>query len=138
MRRNQRGRGEDRGVIGLEALQRVSLDRAGEKLGFERIKLFRDIVLAMEIALVENLGENVFRQNMLDQHLAHVGGGDGGVDRLLRVLQKFNLSRAEIRLFGFGLVDHVAQGLENLRQIHLELRDRLAEIGDLRPLIAEE
>ena len=35
-------------------------------------------------------------------------------------------------------VDHVAQRLEHRRQIGLELLDRLAEIGDLRPLVAEE
>jgi predicted helicase len=36
----------------------------------------------VEIAFVENLRENIFRQNVLDQHFAHVRRVYGGVDRL--------------------------------------------------------
>jgi hypothetical protein len=75
---------------------------------------------------------------MLNQHLAHIGGGDAGVNRLLRVFQEGQGGGVELRVGGFGAFDHAAQCGEHRRQIGLELRDRFAEFGDLRPLVREK
>ena len=75
---------------------------------------------------------------MLDQHFAHVGGGDAWVDRILCVLEEAQRGLAEVIVVLLGCLDHVAQCLEHLRQIGLELLDRLAKIRDLLALVAEE
>jgi hypothetical protein len=84
VRGNQRGGGAYGRVIRLQAFQRGFLGRSGEKPGFKSVKRLGDIVLAMEIAFIKNLGS--LRQNVLDQHFPHIGCADCGVDRLLRVL----------------------------------------------------
>ena len=64
------------------------LHLAGEERALQRIEFLRHVVLAMKIRVVENLAKNFFRQDVLDQHLAYVGGADVGVDRVLGVLEK--------------------------------------------------
>ena len=81
----------DRGVVGLERLQRVPLHRAGEEFALQRIEFLRDVVLAVEIALVENVGEDLLGQDVLDQHLAHVGLAERGLIVSLACFR--NLSR---------------------------------------------
>jgi hypothetical protein len=56
VRGNQRGGGAYGRVIRLQAFQRVFLGRSGEKPGFKSVKRLGDIVLAMEIAFIKNLG----------------------------------------------------------------------------------
>ena len=61
------------------------------------------------------------------------------VDRLLRVREELGRRRAEAgvaRVLGRSII--VAQRFQHRRQVGLELLDRLAELGDLRPLVAEE
>ena len=91
-----------------------------------------------KFAIVENLREDFFGQNVLDQHFAHVGGGDVRVDRVLRVLEEAQRVLAKVIVVALGRLDHVAQRVEHRRQIGLELLDRLAEIRDLLALVAEE
>ena len=55
-----------------------------------------DHILAMELRLIEHAHKNIFRQHMLDDHLAHVRHFDLRIDRLLRQLQKFSQRRAEL------------------------------------------
>ena len=83
-----RGGGADRGVVGLQALERVLLQAAGEEVAFQRVQLARDVVVLVKVAVVEDLGEDFFGQDVLDQHLAHVGLGQAGVDGLLRMGQE--------------------------------------------------
>ena len=42
----------------------------------------------VEIVLPENLGEDIFGQNVLDQHLAHIGIGNARIDCFLGMFQK--------------------------------------------------
>ena len=83
-------------------------------------------------------GENIFGQNVLDQHLAHVGFGEAGIDRLLGVLEKLLGGLSEFRLALVGALDHRAQRFQNHRQIGFELLDGFAELGDLGAFVVEE
>ena len=115
------------------------LEVAGEESRFQRVQLAGDVVLAVEVAVVEDLGENLFGQDVLDQHLAHVGIGEAGVDGLLRMLQELRRrlrERRRCRCAARSII--VAQRLQHGRQVGLELLDGLAEVGDLGALVAEE
>jgi hypothetical protein len=133
-----RGGGADGGVVGFQALERVLLERAGEEGAFQRVQLAGDVVVLVEVAVVEDVGKDFLGQDVLDQHLAHVGLAQRGVDGLLRVGEKPGLRRAEVGIAGLLLVDHGAQGLQHGGQVGLELLHRGAEIGDLLALEAEE
>ncbi|MNC86701.1 hypothetical protein D3C83_23750 [compost metagenome] len=128
----------DGGVVRIQAAQRALFQVAGEKGVFERIKLFRDVVLAVEVVLAEYLGKYFLGQNVLDQHLAHIGGGDTRVDRLVRMLEEAFRLLAKPAVFLESLLDHVAERCEHRRQIGLELLDRFAELGDFRPLVTKK
>ncbi len=85
---DERGGALDRGVIGPQARQRVVFHLAGEERVLQRVEFLRHVVLAMKVAIVEDLREDFFRQDVLNQHFPHVGGGDARVDRVLRVLEE--------------------------------------------------
>lgn len=61
-----RGGGANGGVVGLQALERLLLERAGEEGAFERVQLAGDVVVLVEVAVVEDLGEDLFGQDVLD------------------------------------------------------------------------
>ncbi len=133
-----RRRAADGGVVGLKSLERGLLQAAGEEGFLQAVQLVGDVVLAVEVAVVEDLGEDLFRQHMLDQHFAHVGLGEAGVDGLLRMLQELARGLAEGGVLAELAFDHLAQGGQHFGQIGLELLDGLAKAGDFGPLVAEE
>ena len=63
---------------------------------------------------------------------------DRRVDRVLGVGEELVGGGAECGVLVIGRVDPLAQRLEHGRQVRLELLHRLAEFGDLLPLVAEE
>ena len=83
-------------------------------------------------------GEDIFGQDVLDQHLAHVGFREAWIDRLLSVLEKFLGGLSEFRFALVGAFDHRAQRLQHHRQVGLELLDGFAELGDLGAFVVEE
>jgi len=133
-----RGGGADGGVVTLQALERLALERAGEEGAFQRVQLAGHVVVLVKVAVVEHLGEDFFGQDVLDQHLAHVGIGQRGVDGFLRVHEEFFFGRAKA---GVALVrgfDHLAQRAEHGRQIGLELIHGGAKARNFGPLESEE
>ena len=92
---DQRRRRADCRVVGLKTLQRLPLGRAREELAFQRIELLGDVVLAVEIILVEDVGEDFLSQDVLDQHLPHIGFRQHGIDGLLGMLQECRRRLAE-------------------------------------------
>jgi len=75
---------------------------------------------------------------VLNQHLADIFGRNGGVYRLLRVLEEFGCTLAESGAVFLRFLDHRAQSFKHLRQVGLKLHYRLAEVSNLGPLITEE
>lgn len=75
---------------------------------------------------------------MLDQHFAHIGRCDSGIDGLTRMFEKLLFRGGEALVVLVGRFDHVAQRFEDSWQIDFELFDRLAELGDFRPLIRKK
>jgi hypothetical protein len=68
-----RGGGADGCVVRFQALERVLLQRAREKGAFQRVQLAGDVVVLVKVALIEDVGKDFLGQDVLDQHLAHVG-----------------------------------------------------------------
>src|SRR5664280_2893601 len=102
-------RGPDGVVIRLQSLQRRLLQRAGEEQALQRVKFLGHVVLAMEIILVKDLGKYFLSEDMLDQHLTNVFSRNSGIDRFLRVLEKFGSALAESRIILLRLFDHLSQ-----------------------------
>jgi hypothetical protein len=75
---------------------------------------------------------------VLDQHLAHIGFCQTGIDRLLGVLEKLLGGFSEFRFAFVGVLDHRAQRLQHHRQVGLELLDGFAKFGDLGTFVVEE
>ena len=75
---------------------------------------------------------------MLNQHLPHVSIRNAGVDALLSMLKELTRGIREGPVGRVRVLDALTQGLQDRRKIFLELRYRLAKIGDLGALIAEE
>lgn len=69
-----------RSVNPLNPVRVAPLDGAGEEGAFEGVELVRDVVVAVEVAVVEDMGEDLLGQHVLDRHLAHVGLGQRRVD----------------------------------------------------------
>jgi hypothetical protein len=74
-----RGGGADGGVVGFQALERVLLQRTREEGAFQRVQLAGDVVVLVKVAVVEDVGKDFLGQDVLDQHLAHVGLGQRGL-----------------------------------------------------------
>jgi hypothetical protein len=91
----------------------------------------------MEVRIVEDLRKNFFGQDVLNQHFPHVSCGDVWIDCVLCMLEEAKRVLTEIYVALLSL-DHVAQRLEHLGQVGLELLDRLAKIRDLLALVAKE
>ena len=91
-----------------------------------------DVVLAVELVLGEDAQEYVLRQDVLEQHLAHVGGGHLGAYRLSAQLQEAGGGGHVVLVLGLGLLYGLAQVFEDGGQVGLELLLRLPELLDLR------
>ncbi len=95
----------------------------------------------MEIAVAEDLAENLLGEDVLDQHLANVGGGDVGVDRLLRVLEELDRGVAKIgippsppsRSSTAGASRTAGRSVLNWDTARAELGDLLALVRKKRP-----
>ena len=132
------GGGADGGVVRRHALERLVLGVAFEERRLQLVKLAGDVVVLMKRRAGKDGGENVLGQDVLDQHLAHVGFREAGVDRLLGVLEKIFRGFSEVRLALVGAHDHGAQRFEDFWEISFELLDRLAKLRDLGALVLEE
>ncbi len=133
-----RGGGADGGVITLQPFERLLFERAGKESAFQRVQLARYVVVLVKVAVVKHLGKNLFRQDVLNQHLAHIGIAQQRVDGLLRVQQKPLFGGAEFSVAAVRLLNHAAQCGQHGGQIGFELLHSAAEIGNLRALIAKK
>ena len=97
-----------------------------------------DVVFAVEVVVAEDAREDILGQDVLDQHLTHVVGGDGRVDARLSLPQEIGGGGAKAFVARVGLIDPCAERDKNGGQVGLELDDGLAKFRDLRPLPAEE
>ena len=133
----RRGR-TDRGVVDLQAAQGLVPGVAGEEGVLELVQLAGDVVVLVEDLAWEDGVEDLVGQDVLDQDLAHVVRGQARIDGLARVVEEILRGLAEGGIVLVRAVDHGAQRFEHLGQVQRELLDRLAELRDLRALVAEE
>ena len=92
----RRGAGDAR-IIGRERAQQARFLAPPEQLVLQLVQLAGDVVLAVEIGVVEHLGEDVLGQDVLDQHFLHVILAHRRIDRLLRVGEECGFGLGEIR-----------------------------------------
>ena len=133
-----RSGGADGSVVGFQTLECLLFERACEEGAFQRIQLARHVVVLVEVAVVKHLGEDFFGQDVLDQHLAHIGVAQRGVDGLLRMQQELVFRRTEAGVLFVFPFDHFAQRLQHGGQVGLELLHRRPKTRDLGPLETEE
>ena len=128
----------DGAVVGAEPVYGLPTHVAGEEGVLQPVEPPRDVVLAVELVLGEDAQEDVLRQDVLEQHLPHVGVGHLGADGLPAQLQEAGGGGHVVMVLGLGLLDGLAQVLEDGGQVGLELPLRLPELLDLRQLVVEE
>src|SRR5581483_7079958 len=75
---------------------------------------------------------------MLVKDFANIIGGNGRVNRVLSMLEEFGRTLAESDIVVLRFFDHVSKRFEYLRKVVLELCHSMAEVCDLRSLIAKE
>ena len=61
------------GVVGFQALKCFLFECASEERTLQRIQLARHVVVLVKVRVVKYLSKNLFAQDVLNQHLAHVG-----------------------------------------------------------------
>ena len=124
------GGAADRAVVGAEAVDGVAADAAGEEGLLQRAELLRDVVLAVELVLGEDLLEDVLGEDVLQEHLAHVVRPHVLADGLAAEVEEAVGGGAVGRVTFLGGVDGGAQAVEDGGQVGLELALRLAELLD--------
>ena len=68
-----------------------------------------DVVLAVELVLGEDAQEDVLREDVLDEHLPHVGFGDGRADALPALFEEFGGVLLVVRVVCLGVFDRLTQ-----------------------------
>ena len=92
----------------------------------------------MELVLSEHPQEDVLGEDVLQQHLADVGGGHGGAYALLAQLQEGHCGLLILRVVDLGLLYGLPQVADDGWQVGLELLLRLAELLYFRQLVVQE
>ena len=92
----------------------------------------------MELAFGEHAQEDVLGEDVLQQHLANIGGGDVGADGLVALLQEGLGGCLVGHVASLGGVHGSAQVVEDSGQVGFELLLGLAELLDLRQFVVEE
>ena len=134
---NHRGGRLDARIIRAKRLEQPLLLAVSEQLVLQRIERGGDIILAVEIGILKHFGEDIFGEDMLDQHFLDIILAHRRVDRIARMGEEIVLCAGEIAGCGALFLNNLAQAVENSGQIDLELGNRLFEIGDLRAFVRE-
>ncbi len=123
-------------IIGLDFSQNILAGRAREKCPRHLPNLAGDIVILMKFRLLENRGENIFSQYMLNNHFPNIGQGNIGVDGLLASFMK---GGAGIEKSGtIFVVKHVAQGGQQIGQIGLKAGNGLPKRFNMGRFVADK
>ena len=119
-------------------MKRLALHGTLEEFILERVEPTGDVVVPVEVAIIEDVREDLLRQDMLDQHLPDVGITDRRVDRLPRMIEELCCFGSEALVGLVSVSDFFPQRLKDGRHVALELFHRFPEVGDLLPLVSEK
>ncbi len=97
-----------------------------------------DGVVAVELGIVEDGHEHILGEDVLDEHLAHVGHFHAGIDGLLAQLQEFAQGLTERDILGVLLFNDGAQLGCQGGDVLVELLDGAVELADLERLVGDE
>ena len=132
------GGAADGPVVGAEAVDGLAAHVAGEEGLLQGRQLPGDVVLPVELVLGEHPEEDVLGEDVLEQHLPHIGLGHGGADAAVAQFKEPGDAFAVVGIAFLGLSHRLAEVLENGGQVGLELLLCLTELLDLRQFVAEE
>ena len=118
-------------VVVLDLAEGVALGRAGEEGALHFLQLAGDAVLIEELGIAEDGEEDFLGEDVLDEHLVHIGRGDGGIDGAAAEFQKGIAAQAEGAIFRLLLLDHFPQGPDDAGDVLLEALDGFLELADL-------
>ena len=128
----------DHSVVSPQPVDGLPPHVAGEEGALQAVQLLRHVVLPVELTLVEHSLEDVFGQDVLEQHLPHVCKGDDGADGLAAQFQEGRGGLLVARALRLRLGDGGPQVLQHHGEVGLELALGLAELLDLRQLVVQE
>ena len=128
----------DCAVVGAEPVDGLAAHVAGEEGPLQAVEPLGDVVLAVELVLGEDAEEDVPGEDVLEEHLAHVGLRHVGADGLPAQLQEARRGGHVGLVLGLGLLDGLAEVLEDGWQVGLELLLGVPELLDLGQLVVEE
>ena len=109
-----------------------------KKRALQLVELPGDVVLAVELVLGEHAQEDVLGEDVLEQHLAHVGGGHVRADGVATQLEEADGGGLVLGVVRLGGLHRLAQVGDDGGKVGLELRLGAAELLYLRQLVVEE
>ena len=92
----------------------------------------------MELGVVKNGGKDFLGQDMLDEHFVDIGQFNIFVNDVFAQVKKRISGDNKGLICLCLLVDHVAEIVEDLRQVGLELLYSIAEIPDLCSCVGDK
>ena len=130
----------DGGVIGLQVRKGLKVRFVGEESRLKGAQPAGDIVCAVqaELRLVDHPLEDVLREDVLQEHFAHIVAGHRRADAPLADREEVGGGGPVVGIARLGRLHGLPQAADYGRKIRLELLLGLAEFRDLRRLIVKK
>ena len=128
----------DGSIVDTQAVYGLPAHVASEKGLLQGGELAGDVVLAVELVFTEHSQEDVLGEDVLQEHLAHVGLGNGRADAAVALLEELRHAIAVGFVVGLGVGHGQAKVLEHGGEVGLELLLGLPELFDLRQFIVKK
>ena len=125
-------------VVGPQTVYRPPPHVAGEEGAFQLVQLAGHVVFPVELVLVKDPVEDVLGEDVLEQHLPHVGLGHVGADAPAAQGQELRCPGPVVGVALLGRRHRLPQVLQHRRQVRLELRLGLAELLDAGQFVVQE
>lgn len=124
--------------IGIDLAQDAPADVADEEGLDHPHEGAGDVVFSMKLGFIEDGDEDVFRQDVLDDHLPDVGHDDVGVDGIPAEFQKISACFGEGCILGRLVFDQPPEFHDQIGKILFESFNRLTEGPDLLGFVVDK
>ena len=92
----------------------------------------------MKLAVIKHFREDLFGQNVLDQHFPHISHPEGGINRFFSVLEELYFGVLIGRVFDVSFLNFFTESFENGGKVSFKLIYRFPELCDLFALVSEK
>ncbi|OPY08528.1 MAG: hypothetical protein A4E68_01192 [Syntrophaceae bacterium PtaB.Bin095] len=124
--------------VGIDLAQNIPADRAGEKSVDHALEGAGDVVFPVKLGFVKDGDKDVFRQDVLDDHLPNVGHDDVGIDRIMAEFQKILPSPGESGVLRSLVLNQFAQLHGQIGEVLFKTVDGIPEGSDFSGFIVYE